>query len=340
MEAPDKPLSETAITDAPKARAFSASELVQCAACGRANSPLRASCLYCGSALEMKELNAVAAAPVQNTDASSDVAFHLVAVPPLRLDLAGMSEIAELLQLKRSDLRSLLTHLDGAPVFMATSEHQAHTLAASLEEHGINTEVISDAQLRIGDAPKLISAVKIDNNKILGSIGRSEQVVDALWADVTLIVIGRLYFATREIDQKQNRSQHVIDEREMLTDEAVLDLYFAEHAQGWRIRAASFDFSCLGERKQLTAFANFTALTGLLREKAGAAVFDDAYTGLRPALDTVWPVEPAATSKEKRRSGFRAFDSSVTSIDNALQFTRYSRLLRYLQASKSENHAA
>jgi hypothetical protein len=340
LEAPDKPLSETAITDAPKARAFSASELVQCGVCGRANSPLRANCLYCGSSLGMTGLNAVAAAPVQNVNESADVGFHLVAVPPMRLDLAAINEIAEFLQIKPSDLQSLLTHLEAAPVFMESSEHQARTLAEKLEEHGLNTEIISDSQLGIGEASRPISALKIDDDKILGSIGRSEQVVDALWANVTLIVVGRLYFATKEIDQKQNRSQHVMDEREMLTDEAVLDLYVADNGQGWRIRAASFDFSCLGERKQLTAFANFTALTELLREKACVAAFDDAYIGLRAALDAVWPTEPMATAKEKRRSGFRAFDSSVTSIDNALQFTRYSRLLRYLQALKSEDHAA
>ena len=340
MEAIDETISEAITADAPKPRAFSVSELVQCAACSRANPPTRASCLYCGSTLEVNQLNAFVAPPVQITDTLSHVAFHLVAVAPKRLDQAALNEIAELLQIKPSDLQSLLAHSVGAPVLVATSEQQARIAAAKLEERGIRADVISDEQLALHDAPKPISALKIDDEKVLGTVGRSAEVVDAMWANITLMVVGRLYFATREIDQKKNRSQHVIDEREMLTDEAVLDVYFAGEAQGWRIRAASFDFSCLGARKQLTAFANFTVLTGLLHEYASAAAFDDSYTSLRAALNSVWPLDPAANSKEKRRSGFQVFDSSVTSIDNELQFTRYSRLCRYLHASKSEDHAA
>jgi hypothetical protein len=325
--------------DAPKSRAFSASELVQCEVCSRPNAPTRATCLYCGTALKITELNAFSAEPVKNSDGISDVIFHLVVVNPRRLDQAALNEIAELVATKPSDLQSLLTHSVGAPVFVGTSEQQAHIAAAKLEARGVSTKVISDEQLAVEDAPKPISALKIHDDKILGSIGRSAQVVDELWANVTLIVSGRLYFATREIDQKQNRSQ-VIDEREMLTDEAVLDVYFADDAPGWRIRAASFDFSCLGERKQLTAFANFTALTGLFHEHASEAAFDDSYTNLRVALNSVWPIEPTASAKERRRTGLRAFDSSITSIDNELQFTRYSRLLRHLYASKSKDHAA
>jgi hypothetical protein len=326
--------------DAPKSRAFSAAELVQCSACSRPNAPTRATCLYCGSALEITELNAFRVEPVQHTDAISGVIFHLVAVKPMRLDQAALNELAELIEIKPSDLESLLKQSLGAPVFVATSKQQAHIAAAKLEAHGVTTEVISDEQLALEDAPKPISALKIQNDKVLGIVGRSMQVVDALWTSVRLIVIGRLYFATREIDQKQNRSQQVIDEREMLTDEAVLDVYFAGDRRGWRIRAASFDFSCLGKRKQLTAFTNFSALAGLFHEHASAAVFDDSYTNLRVALNSVWPIEPTASAKEKRRTGFRSFDTSVKSIDNESQFTRYSRLLRHLHASKSENHAA
>jgi hypothetical protein len=90
----------------------------------------------------------------------------------------------------------------------------------------------------------------------------------------------------------------------------------------------------------LTTFENFSQLTSLLRELAAAAEFDDSYVRLRRALDSVWPDEPAASANERRRTAFGKFDSSVTSIDNQLQFTRYSRLLHYLRASKSEDHAA
>ncbi|HEV8139055.1 MAG TPA: hypothetical protein VGP81_04745 [Pyrinomonadaceae bacterium] len=341
LETPDEPISETAITDAPKHRAFSTSELVECGACSRSNPPTRASCLYCGAALEVNDLNAFSPAAAPNTDASADVAFHVAALAPPRLDEAAVNEIAGLLQLKPSDLQLLLTHSAGAPLLMATSEQAAQIAATRLEARGVTTEVFSDERLALDDAPKPISALRIHSDKVLGSVGRTAHWVDESWANITLIVIGRLYFATKEIDHRQSRSQQVIDEREMSTDDAVVDVYFTSDAHGWRIRAGSFDFSCLSERKQLTAFANFRALIALLRQHASAAAFDESYVHLRVALNSVWPPEPTATTKERGRTAFRAFDSSVTSIDNEIQFTRYSRLLRHLYSAKLlEDHAA
>ena len=101
-----------------------------------------------------------------------------------------------------------------------------------------------------------------------------------------------------------------------------------------------FRFLVPRRQKKLTAFANFAALTALLRERATAAVLDDSYVRMRNALNTVWPAEPNARAKQRRRTAFGDFDSSVTSIDNELQFTRYSRLLRYLHEANSEGHAA
>jgi hypothetical protein len=341
LEAPDKPGSAIAITDAPKHRAFSTAELVQCGACSRANPPTRAKCLYCGTALQVTGLNAFSPTASENTDASCDVASHLVVLAPAPLDEAAVNEISGHLKLKPSDLRSLLTYSKGAPVFVSSSEEQVRIAATKLQAQGVNSLVVSDEQLALSGAPKPISALKIHSDKLVGSVGRSAQSVEQLWSGVAVIVIGRLFFASKEIDQKQNRAQQVIDDREMWTDEAVADIYFASDALGWRIRAGSFDFSCLADRKKLTAFANFTELCGLLQKHASTAAFDDSYLHVRGALNSVWPPAPTRTAKESRRGGFRAFESSVTFIDNEIQFTRYSRLLHYLYSAKLlERHGA
>lgn len=340
MEATDEPISGSALTDAPKPRAFSASELVRCGACARANPPTRVSCLYCGSALEITELNAFSQAPIQEVETSSDSAFHVVARGPAHIDETTLERLAGLLEGKPSELKSLLTHPAGVAVFSDNSEKEAQIAAARLHEHGVRTYCISDKQLAVETAPAPVSALEIRDDAVIGTVGRSNQGVAASWDKIMLIVIGRLYFETREIDQKRSRAQQVIDEREIVTDQAVLDIYARGDDNGWRIRAGNFDFSCLGDNKQLTAFANFAALTTLLREHATAAAFDDYYVGLRGALNGVWPVESCARTKERRRTAFGAVDSSVTSTDNELQFTRYSRLLRHLHASNSEDHAA
>jgi len=297
--------------------------------------------LYCGAALEVNDLNDFSPTANPNTEASADVAFHLVASAPTRLDDAAVNEIAALLELKPSHVQALLAHSAGAPLLVAPSEQAAQFAATKLEARGVTTAVISDEQLALDNAPKPISALKIHPDRVVGSVGRGAHSADESWANIMLIVIGRLYFATKEIDQKQKGSKQVFDEREISTDDAVVDVYFASDAHGWRIRAGSFDFSCLGERKQLTAFANFRALTALLHQHASAAAFDESYVHLRAALNSIWPPEPTVTTKGRGRTAFRAFDSSVTSIDNECQFTRYSRLLRHLYSARVlEDHAA
>ena len=338
MVAIDEPISGSTTADAPKPRAFASSELVPCSTCSRANPPTRASCLYCGAALEITELNAFSPAPDMEIEAPADGCIH-VAIAPSQVEEATIEKLAGLLDRKLSDLQLLLAQPMGAPLLAVNSERQAQAAVEKLHEHGVATRVISDEQLAVQNTPVAVSALEIRDDAVVGMVGRSKPTV-SFWDQIRLIVIGRLYFETKEIEQKRSRAQQVIDEREILTDEAVLDIYVRRDEVGWRIRANSFDFSCLGDKKQLTAFANFAALTALLRERATAAVLDDSYVRVRNALNTVWPAEPNARAKQRRRTAFGDFDSSVTSIDNELQFTRYSRLLSYLHEANSEGHAA
>ena len=340
-KAADETGIDSMLTDAPKPRAFSASELVQCGACSRANPPTRASCLYCGAALEVTELNAFSPEPLQETVNSSDASFHVVTLEARQFEITSVDQLAEMLNIKPAELTALLAHPAGAPLLAVKSGTQAQVAAQKLSEHGVRTRIISDEQLNPERSPVAILALEILEDALVGQIGRSSQTVSALWDEITLIVIGRLYFETREIDQKRSRAKQVIDEREMLTDEAVLDIYTRGDDRGWRIRAGNFDFSCLGDKKKLTTFENFTTLITLLREHATAAEFDDWYVRLRGALNNIWPDQASASAKERRRRAFGDFDSSVTSLDNELQFTRYSRLLRHLSSPKlSEDYAA
>jgi hypothetical protein len=289
--------------------------------------------------LEITHANAFSPVAPQEAGATSSVSLNVIAIGGARFDEAALEQVANLLDKKLSEVKLLLGHPIGAPLFRVESEKQAKIAAETLSEHGLRTCIISDDQFAANNAPVALSALEFTNHSLVGIVGRGKQTVAASWADITLLVAGRLYFETREIDQKRNSAKQVIDEREILIDEAVLDIYARDDENGWRIRAPSFDFSCLGASRQLTAFANFTVLTSLLREHSTAAVFDDSYQGVRAALDSVWPAEAKARAKESRGGAFGRFESSVTSIDNELQFTRYSRLLRYLHA-KSEDHAA
>ncbi|HEX5702642.1 MAG TPA: hypothetical protein VFX97_05445 [Pyrinomonadaceae bacterium] len=158
------------------------------------------------------------------------------------------------------------------------------------------------------------------------------------WNDVVLIVLGRLFFTTTEVEQKRDKSKQVLDERQLTSDEAVLDIYSRADETGWRIRAGSFDFSCLGAEKKPIAFENFRALTEVLRRNSPHAVGDDSYVRMRIALNKVWPLEARASASEKRRTLVREINATATISDNEFQFTRYSRLLRFL-APQLQNDA-
>jgi len=60
---------------------------------------------------------------------------------------------------------------------------------------------------------------------------------------------------------------------------------------------------------------------------------------MRAVLSKVWPPETKVVATEKRRALMGAFDATATVSDNELQFTRYSRLLRFLHDSELQDDA-
>ena len=60
---------------------------------------------------------------------------------------------------------------------------------------------------------------------------------------------------------------------------------------------------------------------------------------MRAVLNKVWPPETKVVATEKRRGAMGAFDATATVSDNELQFTRYSRLLRFFHDSELQDDA-
>jgi hypothetical protein len=159
------------------------------------------------------------------------------------------------------------------------------------------------------------------------------------WSEIVLLVTGRLFMREIEVEERKGRraEQEIVDAREMSADEAVLDIYTAQGNVAWRIRAGGFDFSCLGSQKKFVAAQNFSTLIEILRARATEALYDDSYNRVRHALAAAWPLEQQTEARgwNRKRPGLVSTES-VTKSDNELQFTRYSRLRRYLQQHHSE----
>jgi hypothetical protein len=262
-----------------------------------------------------------------------------VVTVPARSDGSEISaETAQLLNLTPPELNSLLSGRV-APLYATTETKTAQAILDTLRSVGLEPVTISDEQLNLAAPSKQIAALAMENDALAASVRRTGERISVLWSDVVLIVLGRLYFTTTEIEQKRDKSKQVLDERQLTSDEAVLDVYSRADETGWRICAGSFDFSCLGSEKKPTAFENFRALADLLARNSPQVVCDDGYVRLRAALNKVWPLEARAGATERRRSLTRAIEATATISDNELQFTRYSRLLRFFHNAELQNDA-
>ena len=71
------------------------------------------------------------------------------------------------------------------------------------------------------------------------------------WADIVLIVPGRLFETRLEIKERKTRKteNEILDTSEFFRDETVIDFYTAGHSSTWRVSAAGFDFSCLDVKR-------------------------------------------------------------------------------------------
>ena len=319
-----------------QARAFNASELVACPACSRANPPTRANCLYCGAVIGVTVAATSSPATTTTPEIEAEDVVNVVAVPARSGALEAIAEVAQLLSLSPAELTSLLSGRV-APLCARTTTEQAQAISDKLRDAGIEPLTISDGQLNLTTPPKEIAALTMENDALTASVRRTCKKVSAPWTELILIVIGRLYSTTTEVEQKRGKSKQVLDERQLTSDEAVLDIYSESDESGWRIRAGSFDFSCLGANKKPIAFENFRAVVDVLQRNGTQAVVDERYVRMRVALNKVWPLESRVGASERRRTLTREVSATATVSDNELQFTRYSRLLRLLAPQLQED---
>ena len=322
--------------DSTQARTFTASELVPCPSCSRANPPTRANCLYCGAGLGISIQPAIPTAGTAARPETDDL-LHVVLLNTALDQREPSAEFAQLINLSPKEVNVLLNG-QAAPLFCSVTASEAEAVCGKLKAIGIGAVTVSDKQLHLEAPPKQVSALTTTADALTASVRRTGERVHACWDDIVLIVLGRLYFTTREVEQTTGKSKKVIEERQLTSDEAVIDVYTRDDDCGWQIRAGSFDFSCLGANKRPTAFENFSVLKDLLQENAANSIFDGAYLRMRSVLSKVWPPETKVVATEKRRALMGAFDATATISDNELQFTRYSRLLRFL-APQLQNDA-
>jgi hypothetical protein len=266
---------------------------------------------------------------------AKDDGYYLVPAPsPIgELTEASLAEAASLLRLKVPELNRILGVGQPVPLSRVATPEEAAMIGEGLRRFGIETVTVAHSDLHLEVAAKKIRALEVSDDSLTAIPTSGIDKVTARWDEVTLLVAGRLIWNRQDNEERKRRGRkQTVDSRQLSSDESVLDLYVKSDEVSWRINSNNFDFSCLGSAKGVTTFENFAGLISLLRGRATKAQFDDSYTQARPALATVWPVEPQTRKGEWRRSGAGKLNvATVTTTDNEAQFAQYSRLRHCLR---------
>lgn len=335
-------------------RAFTPGQLTACEACGRQNPPTRMSCLYCGARLPApaggEDPRRPALRPLEDWERGLNVVLvgavgagddESPAVEEGGVIASGMSDealtaVAALLRIAPEDFRGFARAGVPLPLARTADAEEAALLERKLGASGLWVETVADEELAIeSHPPRRARHLAFDEEGLTGRAAGGDEE-RAGWDEVELIVAGRIFERRIETESEKKRGRdESAGARELSSDEAIVDLYFAGRPDNWRVGSEGFDFSCLGNEKGPLAAENFAQLTRLLRERAAHASFDDSYARLRHLLKFAWPPAERVVSAGLRRARpgvLRA--GAATVVSNEQQFTRYGRLLRRYTGSR------
>ena len=313
---------------------FSAEQMIRCEECLRANPPTRVSCLYCVAPLPVTESSAKLRKPVLRQPEKHQPGYNNILTPPDRIAEDTVIETAALLKLSTENVQAVMSQTVPMPVARTASREEADLVTERLQDLGLTCTTLSDEDLGLlfsDSIVKRVRAMRFDDGFLAIQLAGGEEI-EVSWADIVLILSGRLIETTIEVKERLSRKPEteLIDASEFFRDEALIDLYTSTHPFTWRVGAGGFDFSCLESEKALIASENIARLQRLLVSRAVNAEFDDSYPRVRNLLELAW-----STQQETQSSGWRRERPGKLSVglattkSNETQFTRYSRLRYY-----------
>ena len=313
---------------------FKLEEMIDCVKCRRLNPPNRSKCLYCGGELEISESQSQHFKPnlrkLENWEKGFNIIFRSIIESA---DRPKLDEIAGLLKSDKAILEKIIEAGKSLPLTRAETEKEAEIVRVRLREFGVETFILSDDALAVEKPPKRLRGIEFFGDKLLLILFNRDEVIEISPEDLTLIVTGAVFerkiAATEEYSKKGEGK--ILETTETASDEILLDIYDCRDAFGYRIFAGSFDFSSLEAEKELLARDNIKKLVAKLRRIAPHARYEKDYLASRGFLAAVWEVEQKTDSHGLKREGYGKFNvGKLTTVNNLLQFTKYSRLQRHL----------
>ena len=284
----------------------------------------------------MTEASARLRKPVLRPPEKHQLGYNSIIVPPDQAVAPPVvAEAATLLKLNQESVEQLLSQDLPLPVARTSSRQEAELVSERLREFGLNCLTLGDEDLGLSfaeNAVKRVRAMTFDDASLTIQQAAAEDM-QVRWSEVVLILPGRMIENKLEIKERKTRKSEneLLDHSEFFRDEMVIDFYVASNLSTWRVSAGGFDFSCLERDKALIANENIGKLQRLLVTRALNAQLDDSYARVRNLLELAWSTEAETQSSGWRRERPGKLSVGMTTTkSNESQFTRYSRLRRYL----------
>ena len=313
--------------------AYASEEMIACEKCRRQNPPNRLKCLYCGAELTFTDEQSSFLKPVLRKLEAWEKGFNLIYLPSGAgaLGEPEMKEIGRMTRLEKDVLEQIFAAGKPLPVARAESEKEARIVGQRLGELGVETALIGDEELAADRPPTRLRGLEFSGETLILKPFNTDAPIELHREQLTLIVTGAVFEKRIEAMEKLNKKGEntLLSATETATDEKLFDLYARTGGKtGFRVEQNGFDFSPLGAEKSLLAAENIDRLARKLAEFAPQARFIEDYTKLRGALGAVWEISERRDSKGLVRERFGRFSlGNVTTVSNAEQFTKYSRML-------------
>ena len=315
--------------------AFKSDEMIVCAKCARTNPPTRVDCLYCGAPLEISDAQSrflkLNFRALETWEKGFNLIFTAVSENP---DDAQIEKAASFLKLETDVLQKIIASKKPLPVARVETGIEAETVKKNLRETArIETKIIADEDLHAEKPQRRLRGMEFSDDKLVLILFNADEISEIAWTDLSLIVTGAIF--ERRVEATEARGKRgeskLLETNETASDEILIDFYSRADSVGFRVEQKGFDFSCLGAEKTLLVAENLRALVKQLQNRAPDAKIVEDYLQIRPTLAAVWAVEERTDARGLKRERFGAFSrENLTTINNAAQFTKYSRLRRQL----------
>ena len=253
---------------------FSAEQMIRCDECLRANPPTRVTCLYCVAPLPLTETSARLIKPVLRSPEKHQQGYNNILLPhDQAISDQKIADAAALLKLSGEHVLELMSQSVPMPAARTASLEECELVTERLRNLGLQCLTVSDCDLGLSSSANPVRRVRSmtfdDVSLSIQQAGAAEHT-NFQWAEVVLIVIGRLLETRLELTERMTRKteNEILDTSEFFRDEYVIDFYTAAHSSTWRIGANGFDFSCLGREKALVANENMSKLRKVIIGKS------------------------------------------------------------------------